>query len=64
MNKDMISLLRCPIDGQPLSLSTDEKWLENKAANRRYPIDNGIFMLLADDAQSIEPLLLTEQKDK
>lgn len=47
---DWAKLLCCPIDRQPLVLSEDGAWLENCTGGRRYPIENGIAMLLPEHA--------------
>lgn len=57
MKADMVNLLRCPIDGSALSLSADGAWLIS--AHRRYPMINGIAMLLPEQALALE-----EKKDE
>ena len=52
MDNNLLALLRCPIDGNPLELSDDGAYLINQAAQRRYPIENGIAMLLPEHAQN------------
>lgn len=53
MTEDFAKLLRCPIDGQPLVLSEDGLYLENRAGGRRYPISGGIAMLLGKHAENL-----------
>lgn len=52
MTEDFAKLLRCPIDGQPLVLSEDGLYLENRAGGRRYPISGGIAMLIGEQAEN------------
>lgn len=51
---DVIALLRCPLDGQPLLQTEDGKWLITQDGTRRYPIENGIAHLLAEYAQNLQ----------
>lgn len=53
MTADFAKLLRCPIDGQDLTLSEDGRYLINRAGGRRYPITDGIAMLLGENAESL-----------
>lgn len=63
MNKAFADILRCPIDGQPLQPSEDGAWLVNVQGGRRYPVDNGIAMLLAAEAQSIAQLAAADKRE-
>ena len=52
MNKTIISALRCPITGQPLTFHDGEQpYLQSSDGSYRYPVENGIAMLLAEQAQ-------------
>lgn len=53
MKPDIINILRCPIDGGELRLSADGAWLIQASARRRYPIVNGIAMLVPEQAQAL-----------
>ncbi len=53
LNEDLLQCLRCPIDGQALKLSEDGLWLVHVQGLRRYPVSNGIAMLLAEHAQPL-----------
>lgn len=52
LDSNLVALLRCPIDGGALRLSSDGLWLIHTQAGRRYPIEGGIAMLLPEQAQS------------
>ena len=53
MLQEIIDVLRDPIDQAELSISKDGNFLENVAAKRRYPINDGIAMLTAEYAEEI-----------
>lgn len=53
LNSNFVKQLRCPIDGQPLSLSEDGNYLINESKTKRYEINNDIAMLLPEKAQEI-----------
>ncbi|MBV7434827.1 hypothetical protein KRX19_07280 [Cardiobacteriaceae bacterium TAE3-ERU3] len=58
MNKAVISALRCPITGQPLTFHDGEQpYLQTSDGSYRYPVQGGIAMLLPEDAQKTEPTL-------
>lgn len=58
MNKSIIATLRCPISGQALSFHDgDQPYLETVDGQYRYPVENGIAMLLPEDAQKTDHAL-------
>lgn len=58
MNKSIIATLRCPISGQPLSFHDgDQPYLQTADGQYRYPVENGIAMLLPEDAQKADNAL-------
>lgn len=58
LDATLLSLLACPQDKGPLLLVRDDKGdsvLYNPRLHRAYPIDNGIPVLLADEAREVSP---------
>ena len=54
MPPELLPILRCPVSGQPLSLSTDGL-LVRADGKTGYPIENGIPILLPDHAIPCKP---------
>ena len=52
IDSTLLSILACPVDKGPLLLIEDEL-LYNPRLRRAYPIENGIPVLLADDARDV-----------
>ncbi|MBY4131379.1 Trm112 family protein [Rhodococcus fascians] len=52
IDSTLLSILACPVDKGPLLLVEDEL-LYNPRLRRAYPIENGIPVLLADDARDV-----------
>ena len=64
MNNAIVALLRCPITGQPLTFHDDggqQPYLQTRDGSYRYPVENGIAMLLAEDAQKLDKALSKTQ---
>ncbi|MBB5917693.1 uncharacterized protein YbaR (Trm112 family) [Nocardia transvalensis] len=58
LDPTLLSLLACPEDKGPLSLVHDRDGnsaLYNPRLRRAYPIDNGIPVLLIDEAREVTP---------
>lgn len=56
MDPTLLSLLACPQDKGPLSLVHDRDGntvLYNPRLRRAYPVDNGIPVLLVDEAREV-----------
>ncbi|OZE35270.1 MULTISPECIES: Trm112 family protein [unclassified Rhodococcus (in: high G+C Gram-positive bacteria)] len=53
IDSTLLSILACPVDKGPLLLIEGEL-LYNPRLRRAYPIENGIPVLLADDARDID----------
>ena len=49
----LLGILACPQDKGPLLLVGDE-WLYNPRLRRAYPIENGIPVLLIDEARDVD----------
>ncbi|WP_406605947.1 Trm112 family protein [Corynebacterium kroppenstedtii] len=50
LNEELLSLLVCPQDKGPLEYHEDEQLLVNPRLHIAYPIDDGIPVLLEDEA--------------
>jgi uncharacterized protein len=48
LDEDTVSLLRCPVTGSPLKLEAG--YLIGQAGGLRYPVKDGIPVLLAEEA--------------
>lgn len=53
IDPDLLSILACPQDKGPLLLVDDEV-LYNPRLRRAYPIENGIPVLLIDEARDVD----------
>ncbi|OZC75799.1 protein YcaR in KDO2-Lipid A biosynthesis cluster [Rhodococcus sp. 06-462-5] len=53
IDSTLLSILACPVDKGPLLLIEGEL-LYNPRLRRAYPIENGIPVLLADDAREVD----------
>lgn len=53
IDSTLLSILACPADKGPLLLVEDEL-LYNPRLRRAYPIENGIPVLLVDDARDVD----------
>ncbi|MCJ0893632.1 Trm112 family protein [Rhodococcus sp. ARC_M12] len=53
IDSTLLSILACPVDKGPLLLVEGEL-LYNPRLRRAYPIENGIPVLLADDARDVD----------
>ena len=54
MNQSLLDILACPICKGPLELSKDKTELISKGAGVAYPIRDGIPVLIADEARTLE----------
>jgi uncharacterized protein len=50
----LLELLVCPLTKGPLDLDEASEWLVSRKAKLRFPVRDGIPILLADEAQPIE----------
>ena len=55
LDKMLLAILACPEDKGPLLYFEDEDSLYNPRLQRRYPIRNGIPVMLLDEAEQVEP---------
>ncbi|MET4049337.1 protein YcaR in KDO2-Lipid A biosynthesis cluster [Rhodococcus sp. 1163] len=53
IDQTLLSILACPVDKGPLLLVEDEL-LYNPRLQRAYPIENGIPVLLVDEARDVD----------
>ena len=51
VSPDLLSILVCPEDRGPLTLSNDGKWLVNPRNGYRYPIRKGIPVMLIEEGR-------------
>lgn len=51
VSPELLSILVCPEDKGPLSLSGDGKWLVNPRNGYRYPIRKGIPVMLIEEGR-------------
>ena len=53
IDQTLLSILACPVDKGPLLL-VDDELLYNPRLQRAYPIENGIPVLLVDEAREVD----------
>jgi len=61
VSQELLSILVCPEDKGPLNLADDGKWLINPRNGYRYPIRNGIPVMLIDEGRKYRDESLIEQ---
>ena len=54
LNPDLLEILACPDDKGPLLYFADEEALYNPRLRRRYRIQEGIPVMLVDEAESVD----------
>ena len=54
LNPDLLEILACPEDKGPLLYFADEESLYNPRLRRRYRIQEGIPVMLVDEAESVD----------
>jgi len=54
LDKLLLDILACPEDKGPLLYFEDEDSLYNPRLKRRYPIRNGIPVMLLDEAEAVD----------
>ena len=54
LDKLLLAILACPEDKGPLLYFEDEDSLYNPRLKRRYPIRNGIPVMLLDEAETVD----------
>jgi len=54
LDKMLLAILACPEDKGPLLYFEDEDSLYNPRLKRRYPIRNGIPVMLVDEAENLD----------
>lgn len=52
ISKELLDILVCPVDKADLALREKESRLVCKACGRRYPIRDGIPIMLVDEAET------------
>ena len=62
LNKELLDIIACPLSGEPLERRGD--WLVNVKWDIKYPIRQGIPIMLIDQAQLPEGVSLDELKKK
>lgn len=60
VSPDLLSILVCPEDRGPLSVSGDGKWLVNPRNGYRYPIRKGIPVMLIEEGRRNKDLSLVK----
>ena len=53
ISKELLDILACPKCKQPVHLSEDGNWLSCEADRLRYPIVDGIPVMLVEEAEPI-----------
>ena len=61
LDPKLVEILACPVCGAPLRLEDDQ--LVCTAAEVRFPVEDGIPILLADRAQPQHPVQVDEQTE-
>lgn len=61
ISPDLLKILVCPLDRGPLTLSADGKWLINPRNGYRYPIRDGIPIMLIDEGRKFQDTSLITQ---
>lgn len=61
VSPELLSILVCPEDRGPLTLSDDGKWLVNPRNGYRYPIRKGIPVMLIEEGRRNQDLSLVQQ---
>ncbi len=61
VSPELLSILVCPEDRGPLTLSDDGKWLVNPRNGYRYPIRKGIPVMLIEEGRKNQDLSLVQQ---
>ena len=51
IKKELLEILACPVDKAPLKELEDEKKLLCTACGRKYPVKEGIPVMLVDEAE-------------
>ncbi len=51
ISKDLLEILVCPVDKEPVQLTPDEKGLKCVKCHRVYPIKDDIPVMLVDEAK-------------
>ena len=59
LSEETVSMLRCPVTRSPLRREGD--WLVAESGGLRYPIHNGIPVMLAEEAKLPEPFKTLEE---
>lgn len=61
VSQELLDILVCPLDKGPLELSADGKWLINRRNGYRYPIKDGIPIMLIEEGEKYkDPSLITQ----
>ena len=54
ISKELLDILACPVDKGPVELTTDDsgkEWLVNRRNGYRYPIEDGIPIMLIEEGE-------------
>lgn len=54
LNPDLLAILACPQCKQPVEPTPDESWLVCRPCGLRYPMEDGIPIMLVDEASPLE----------
>jgi len=60
VSPELLSILVCPEDRGPLTLSNDGKWLVNPRNGYRYPIRKGIPVMLIEEGRRNQDVSLIQ----
>ena len=61
VSQELLDILVCPEDRGPLTLSDDGKWLINPRNGYRYPIRNGIPVMLIEEGRKHRDMSLVQE---
>ncbi len=54
LNPELLEILACPQCKEPVEPSPDQLWLICRKCRLRYPVRDGIPVMLADEARPLE----------
>lgn len=53
LDPELVTVLACPVDHGPLHVLDDEDALYNPRLHRRYPVREGIAVMLVDESEIV-----------
>lgn len=64
VSKELLEILACPVDKGPVELMTDaegKEWLVNRRNGYRYPVEDGIPIMLVEEGEKYKDESLITQ---